>query len=78
MANYAEQAANGKRWCYDCGHFYRSYFCGYDECMCELYGSIDCGQKERHPDKTADTCKDYKPNGKEPWYKHISAHRQYF
>ena len=69
MSDYAKQAANGKRWCYDCDNFFTTHFCGYDECMCKVYGSIDCGQKERHPDKTADTCKDYKSNGKEPWYK---------
>ena len=32
-----------------------------------IHGSLDCDQKERHPDTTADTCKDYKFNGKH-WF----------
>lgn len=68
VSKYREQAVNGKRWCYDCGHYRTAYMCGYEECRCKIYGSLDCDQKERHPDKTADTCKDYTPNGKAPWY----------
>ena len=68
MSNYANQAANGKRWCYDCDHYRSSYFCGYNASECRIYGSLDVDQRERHPDKTADTCKDYKPNGKDPWW----------
>jgi len=68
---YRERAAKGKRWCYDCEHYYESCFCGYNASNCEIYGSLDCDQRERHPDKTADTCKKYKPNGKAPWYERI-------
>ena len=35
--------------------------CGYDISKCQIYGSLDVDQKERHPDKTFDTCKDYAP-----------------
>ena len=67
--DYRQQAANGKRWCYDCKHYYSEpYFCGYSACGCRIHGSLDVDQKERHPDKTADTCADYIPNGKAPWY----------
>ena len=67
--SYAERAAEGKRWCYDCGNYYTSYMCGYNAYYCKIHGSLDADQHERHPDHTADTCKDYVPNGKEPWYK---------
>lgn len=66
--DYRQQAVNGKRWCYDCKHFYTSHFCGYDDCNCRIHGSLDVDQQERHPDKTADICEDYTPNGKAPWY----------
>lgn len=69
MSNYAKQAINGKRWCYDCAHYFTDHMCGYDACNCYIHGSLDVDQKERHPDRTADICKDYTPNGKEPWYK---------
>lgn len=68
MKDYRKQAANGKRWCYDCKHYYKDTFCGYSASNCYIYGSLDCDQRERHPDKTADTCKDYESNGKAPWY----------
>ena len=68
---YAQQAANGKKWCYDCSHYYESYFCGYSQCCCYIHGSLDVDQQKRHPDRTADTCKDYKSNGKAPWYKRL-------
>ena len=51
--------SNKKRKCYDCKHFYQAYFCGYNASNCYIYGSLDCDQKERHPDETAETCKDY-------------------
>ena len=73
MEDYRKQAENGKKWCYDCKHYYRDGFCGYMASNCCIYGSLDCDQRERHPDTTADTCKDYKSNGKAPWYeKYIS------
>lgn len=66
---YRKQAENGKRWCYDCANFYyEGYFCGYNACSCKIYGSLDVDQKERHPDETADICKEYTPNGKDHWY----------
>ena len=65
---YEEQARNGKRWCYDCKHYRTSYCCGYEYQICRIYGSLDVDQKERHPDTTADTCKDYESNEKEPLY----------
>ena len=63
-----QQAANEKRWCYDCKHYYKSHMCGYDASMCSVHGSLDVDQKERHPDTTADTCPYYCPNGKGRWY----------
>lgn len=65
---FHQQAANGKRWCYDCGHYHEDCFGGYNASVCSIHGSLDCDQRERHPDITADTCKDYIPNGKSPWY----------
>lgn len=60
MEDFRKRAPKGKRWCYDCGHYYKEgCFGGYSACMCRIYGSLDCDQKERHPDRTADTCKDY-------------------
>ena len=66
--NWQEQADTGKLWCYDCKHFYSRYFCGYEDCNCRIYGSLDVDQHERHPDKTADTCPDYESNGKPRWF----------
>ena len=66
--SYSEQAANGKRWCYDCDHYSTLCFCGYNQHHCNIYGSLDMDQIKRHPDKTADTCKDYKTSNREPWY----------
>ena len=72
MKDYRSLAANGKKWCYDCKHFYKGgYFCGYASCNCGIYGSLDVDQNERHPDETADTCKNYESNGREPWYERI-------
>lgn len=60
-------AEKGKRWCYDCENCTEDHFCGYVSHSCMIHGSLDCDQKERHPDTTADTCKDYKFNGKH-WF----------
>lgn len=49
-----------KRRCYDCVNYHEAYFCGYNESRCQIYGSLDMGQTERHPDMTAKTCSDYK------------------
>lgn len=69
MSDYRKQAENGKKWCYDCKHYYNEgYFCGYNACACKIYGSLDVDQRERHPDITADTCKDYESSGRKPWY----------
>ena len=60
MEDFRKRAPKGKRWCYDCIHYYKQgCFGGYSMSMCGIYGSLDCDQKERHPDRTADTCKDY-------------------
>lgn len=48
-----------KRRCYECEHFCTSTFCGYSQCICKIYGSLDVDQHERHPDITAKSCKDY-------------------
>lgn len=70
--NFRKQAANGKKWCYDCKHYYKmGSFGGYSTCECRIYGSLDCDQSKYHPDRTADTCKDYESNGKVPWYETI-------
>ena len=51
---------NEERRCYQCVHYLESYFCGYNESRCEIHGSLDLGQTERHPDTTAKTCDDYR------------------
>ena len=51
--------------CYNCEHYYEDWFCGYAASNCHIYGSLDCDQKERHPDRTANVCKDYKEKDKE-------------
>ena len=68
MEDFRKQEKNRKRWCYDCKNYFTSRFCGYNASNCKIYGSLDCDQKEWHPDEIADTCKDYQPNGKAPWY----------
>lgn len=50
-----------KRVCYNCANYFTSYFCGYNECRCKVHGSLDVGQKERHPDTAAETCEQYVP-----------------
>lgn len=50
-----------ERSCYNCKHFFTSYFCGYEECRCKVYGSLDVGQNERHPDTAAETCEAFHP-----------------
>ena len=47
------------RRCYWCKHYYTDMFCGYNSSNCWIYGSLDMDQKERHPDKTAQTCPDF-------------------
>lgn len=56
----AEEAAM-ERVCYNCKHFYQSWFCGYGQCVCKVHGSLDVDQNERHPDTAAATCAEYKP-----------------
>lgn len=50
-----------ERSCYNCKYFHRDYFCGYEACRCEIYGSLDVDQRERHPDITGATCPDFIP-----------------
>lgn len=47
--------------CYDCKNYFESWMCGYAASNCKVHGSLDCDQKERHPDRTADSCPDYSP-----------------
>lgn len=54
-----------ERRCYDCQNYFESCFCGYNQCMCKVYGSLDIDQHERHPDISAQTCADFKPKRKE-------------
>lgn len=58
-----EEAAMERR-CYNCEHFYQSWFCGYGQCVCKVHGSLDVDQHERHPDTAAATCAEYKPKQK--------------
>lgn len=50
-----------ERKCYTCGNYRESLFCGYISSHCEIYGSLDVDQHERHPDTAADTCEDFAP-----------------
>lgn len=56
----AERTTNNSPTCYFCTHYRTSYFCGYIQDICEIYGSIDCDQRERHPDTEATQCKNFK------------------
>ena len=51
------------RKCYDCDNYCTSYFCGYNQSLCKIHGSLDMDQTVRHPDITAATCKEFKPKG---------------
>ena len=44
--------------CRDCDHFRACLFCGYESSNCEIHGSLDVNQHERHPDTAAATCPD--------------------
>lgn len=50
-----------ERTCYNCEHYFESYFCGYNSHNCKIYGSLDVDQHERHPDTEAARCKDFEP-----------------
>lgn len=54
-----------ERKCHNCENFYRNWVCGYGKCMCKVHGSLDVDQKERHPDRTAKTCEEYRQERKE-------------
>lgn len=58
----------GMKWCYDCENFYYNCFCSYKACSCQVYGSLDLDQQERHPDVTAMTCPDYKQKQGKRWF----------
>ena len=49
-----------KKYCYFCKHYYSVDGNGYSQSYCKKYGSLDVDQQERHPDKTANTCNNYK------------------
>ncbi len=65
--------ANGKKWCYDCIHYLRSTFGGYNASDCEIFGSLDADQSERHPDKSADVCQRYFQRAGHRWYEKGAA-----
>lgn len=75
VPTYKEQAESGKKWCYDCEHFYQDCFCSYEACYCRIYGSLDVDQKEKHPDKTANTCSDYKQKSGKRWFEKIEEEK---
>lgn len=54
-----------ERRCYGCQNYFESYFCGYNQCMCKVHGSLDVDQHERHPDTSAQTCADFIAKRKE-------------
>lgn len=60
----ATEEATIERKCYNCEHFYQSWFCGYGQCVCKVHGSLDVDQHERHPDTAAAACAEYKPKQK--------------
>jgi len=49
-----------KKYCYFCENYYTVNGGGYSQCYCKKYGSLDVDQQERHPDKTANFCDNYK------------------
>lgn len=55
------QTAKCDRVCYNCRHYKTSLFCGYISSHCEIYGSLDMDQHERHPDTAAATCDKFNP-----------------
>lgn len=65
---YRQRALAGKKWCYDCIHHHSCVTCGYESHSCDVYGSLDMDQHERHPDVTADSCPDYQQRDGDRWY----------
>lgn len=63
-AIWRRKAPQSTRKCYDCVNYYSTYFCGYNSSHCKIYGSLDVDQTERHPEETADSCKEYKEKEK--------------
>lgn len=49
-----------ERTCYNCRNYFTSYFCGYEQSLCHIYGSLDCDQDERHPDTAAANCRKFR------------------
>lgn len=54
-----------ERRCYGRQNYFESYFCGYNQCMCKVHGSLDVDQHERHPDTSAQTCAEFIAKRKE-------------
>ena len=54
-----QEAKDVERKCRNCQHFCTSYFCGYEQSICKIYGSLDMDQNVRHPDTAAENCGDY-------------------
>ena len=59
--------------CRGCDHFRTCLFCGYESSNCEIHGSLDVDQHERHPDTTAATCPDFTPKVEHPPRKPFGA-----
>lgn len=55
-----------ERKCRNCDNFRESYFCGYISSYCEVHGSLDMDQQERHPDTEAAYCKNFTPKVEHP------------
>lgn len=49
--------------CCNCRYYHTSLFCGYYSSHCDVYGSLDMDQTERHPDTAAMTCPNYTEKG---------------
>lgn len=47
------------RKCNKCKSYFTETTCGYNSSNCRIYGSLDCDQKERHPDTAAETCPEF-------------------
>ncbi len=58
-----KEEGDGCRKCYDCDNYQTSYFCGYNQSLCKIHGSLDMDQTARHPDTTAATCGEFKQKG---------------
>lgn len=63
-----EYYLKNKKYCQDCKNYFSSYFCGYNQSMCKVYGSLDIDQSLYNPDVTADSCEHYSNKGNNSQY----------